>query len=56
MTSSVMSYNLIGPKIAIPITELFNKCFLEEYFPRCFKKSIIAPIFKSGLSSKLKLH
>lgn len=51
ITSNILQ--LISTKIAIPIAELFNKCFLKGYFPKCFKQSIIVPIFKAGLSSEL---
>lgn len=31
-----------------PLTHIFRMCFSEGIFPRCLKKAIVIPIFKSG--------
>ena len=35
------------PELSFILTELFNKCLKESYFPDCWKVSSVVPVFKN---------
>ena len=40
--------SLASDKISGILSQLFNQCLEESYYPQLFRKSIVRPIFKSG--------
>jgi hypothetical protein len=46
--TSTKMIKLLGNKIALPLTHIFNLSLSNSKFPTCFKKCRVIPIFKAG--------